>query len=478
MQTGLLGAGHVERHVAVGLGALDAGPAPPPAHVARELPPGLGDLPDPVDGLQEDRVGKLDLRYPEGARHVRPLPLHRLLEGAALVGTEEAVHRPGRGLQAPPAQPLALRYVRDAVALLVDGQVAHVAEEDGVGVVALAVVAYAADGVLVNVVRVSGLAVLPHGAHLEEALLLQAVHEDLEGVLGDGREPLGLAVLVHQGEPLVVFLVHVVLHHLVQVFGGLLHKAVVGWVTGWGIRVVERRVEDCEVGDEAGDGGRGVVGGVGGGVVGGGWGLLGRASLAFVLGGGGFAALRGRRRLRLALGPALRRAEGGGRRGGGGSRRAWVERVFRGRFGGFFCRLFVALFLAQVHGVQVMVDLYAVVLVVEFHLHHALRLCPREIPPGPPPHYPGRPRGAARTDALTALVPAPRDPGGGADLPEVVHDAGQASVVFETGGAFEGNLVTPDALDDSGEVVFFVLHLSVRSQKQQNMVCELFLFYL
>lgn len=90
---------------------------------------------------------------------MRPARVIRLLEGATLVGAEGAVDGPAGGLQAAAAQPLALGDVRNAVALLVDGQVAHVAEQDHVAVLTLAVVADAAHGVLVNEGAGVGLAI-------------------------------------------------------------------------------------------------------------------------------------------------------------------------------------------------------------------------------------------------------------------------------------------------------------------------------
>lgn len=81
---------------------------------------------------------------------MRPARIVRLLEGAALVGTESAVDRPAGRLQAAAAQPLALGDVGHAVALLVHRQVAHVAEQDHVAVLTLAVVADAAHGVFVD----------------------------------------------------------------------------------------------------------------------------------------------------------------------------------------------------------------------------------------------------------------------------------------------------------------------------------------
>jgi len=90
------------------------------------------------------------LRDPEGTHHVSPARVVRLLEGAPLVGAEGAVHGAAGRLQAAAAQPLALGDVGHAVALLVHRQVAHVAEQDHVAVLTLAVIADAADGVFVD----------------------------------------------------------------------------------------------------------------------------------------------------------------------------------------------------------------------------------------------------------------------------------------------------------------------------------------
>ena len=90
----------------------------------------------------------MDLGYPDGAKDVDPEARVGLLEGAVAVGAQDALDLRGRRLDAAAAQPLALGDVGHAVALLVHGQVAHVAEEDGIAVVAFAVQADAAEGVL------------------------------------------------------------------------------------------------------------------------------------------------------------------------------------------------------------------------------------------------------------------------------------------------------------------------------------------
>ena len=70
------------------------------------------------------------------------------------------------------------------------------------------------------------LAATSSGTHLVVALkvglLLQAVHEVLKHLLGDGRHAVGPPLVVHDVQPDVVLLVNVVLHLLVQ----LLHRLV------------------------------------------------------------------------------------------------------------------------------------------------------------------------------------------------------------------------------------------------------------
>ena len=71
-------------------------------------------------------------------------------EGAVLVGAENAGNCHARRQRAPLAQPLTFRYVRHTVAILMHGNVAQVTEQDLIGVLALAVVANAADSVVVD----------------------------------------------------------------------------------------------------------------------------------------------------------------------------------------------------------------------------------------------------------------------------------------------------------------------------------------
>ena len=71
--------------------------------------------------------------------------------------------------------PTALNWLKSCRAecslSLVDSEVAHVAEENGIGVVTFTIVADAADSILINVVHV-GVGHIPHCLAFKEALFL------------------------------------------------------------------------------------------------------------------------------------------------------------------------------------------------------------------------------------------------------------------------------------------------------------------
>ena len=69
------------------------------AHSAGQFPARRGNVPDAVDGLQEDCVGEPDLGDPETTDHVRPATIIGLFEGTASVGTQATLHRPTRRLE-------------------------------------------------------------------------------------------------------------------------------------------------------------------------------------------------------------------------------------------------------------------------------------------------------------------------------------------------------------------------------------------
>ncbi|KAI3488261.1 hypothetical protein L1887_47800 [Cichorium endivia] len=224
-EAGLARAGDVEGGEAGAIVALDAGAHSVPAEVALELPPCLWDALDAVDGFHVDGVADAGFGHPHGAEEMGPLARGCLLEGAALVRAEEAGHGAVGGDGALATEPLALGDVWDAVAVLVDGEVAAVAEYDCVRVFGFAIVAdgalavFASLGVCVVVVcaccSVGGCGAWTYfgrdACHEVEPLLLELVEDDLESLVGDGVEAVLAALLVECIEPLLVLLVHVVL---------------------------------------------------------------------------------------------------------------------------------------------------------------------------------------------------------------------------------------------------------------------------
>lgn len=141
----------MKRRVAVLLVALDArAHAASTTNETHELPASAIDVLDADDGLEEYGVGEMHLGYPDGAHDMHPLAAIGLLVRARLViRTQYALNGRRWRLYAATTQPLALGYVRHAVAFLVHCQVAHVAEQYHVRVETLAVETYAAECVLV-----------------------------------------------------------------------------------------------------------------------------------------------------------------------------------------------------------------------------------------------------------------------------------------------------------------------------------------
>ena len=97
----------MKRHVAVRLVALYASAyVALAAYIAHELPASAVDGLDSDDWLEEDRVGKVHLRYPNGANDVRPQTAIGLLERTGAIRAEYARDRSGRGLYAASTEPL------------------------------------------------------------------------------------------------------------------------------------------------------------------------------------------------------------------------------------------------------------------------------------------------------------------------------------------------------------------------------------
>lgn len=109
------------------------------ADAARQPSSSRRHLLDLRDRLERLDVSEPDLRDPESTQDVRPLPMVCLLHRTTRYRTKDAADRSFGCHLARTAQPLALGYVRDPVALLVDSEVAPVAEQDDVCVLAVVV---------------------------------------------------------------------------------------------------------------------------------------------------------------------------------------------------------------------------------------------------------------------------------------------------------------------------------------------------
>jgi len=79
----------MEGDVAAVLVALDTSTNPSlTTHPTCELPSGRWYVPDAVDGLKEDRVGKTHFWDPKATYHVSPSAIVGLFEGTPSVGTK------------------------------------------------------------------------------------------------------------------------------------------------------------------------------------------------------------------------------------------------------------------------------------------------------------------------------------------------------------------------------------------------------
>lgn len=140
----------MECFVAAFVHALDAstslalithGTGQPPS--SRRYPMKLGDR------LQELNTAEPDLRDPQSTNDVGPTAVVCALDGAAAYRTHAARDVVGNAGLTSPTQPLALGNVRYAVALLVNGKVTRITEQNCVDVCAFVVTAYCTNGVVV-----------------------------------------------------------------------------------------------------------------------------------------------------------------------------------------------------------------------------------------------------------------------------------------------------------------------------------------
>jgi hypothetical protein len=108
-------------------------------NVTLETPASFVDVFNTNDGLKEDSVSEVNLRYPNGANHVCPLALIGLLERAVFVRTQDTADGRRWRLYAFTTQPLTLGYIWHSVAFLMHGQITHVTKQNQVTVHAFTV---------------------------------------------------------------------------------------------------------------------------------------------------------------------------------------------------------------------------------------------------------------------------------------------------------------------------------------------------
>lgn len=175
----LLSTSHVKSGIAIALVTLNACPnSSSLANIAGQSPPGRRNALDTVDRLQEHCVCEPNLRDPESTDNVSPGSWSvSLFESSTSVWTKDTVDCPGWTLKASSAEPLAFWNVGDAVTVLMNGEIAHVAEQNCVAVLAFAVHADAADSIFVGGDSSSSVGLL-----LEVRLLLETIHQQLESV--------------------------------------------------------------------------------------------------------------------------------------------------------------------------------------------------------------------------------------------------------------------------------------------------------
>lgn len=158
-----------------------------------------GHLLDFRDRLEQLDISESHFRNPEGAENVRPHAAVRLLHGAVRHRAKDAADRAGRRCLTPTTEPLTLGNVWDSVAILMNGKVATVAEEDDVAVLTVTVEADCTDDVVVFGGRVGAGGTLRLGSRV--AFFLQPIHHPLEHILVKNLLPRLLPMFVIKPQP-------------------------------------------------------------------------------------------------------------------------------------------------------------------------------------------------------------------------------------------------------------------------------------
>ena len=141
VQPALPRACQMERPIAPSITALDTRTHSLVADVAQQFPSAWRNLFDIGDGLHQRRIAYLYFGNPDSTEKVGPFCVVRLLESAAFMRTENAAWTRVANKLALPTQPLPFRNVGNSIALLVHSQVAAIAENDRVRILAVAIVA-------------------------------------------------------------------------------------------------------------------------------------------------------------------------------------------------------------------------------------------------------------------------------------------------------------------------------------------------
>lgn len=167
---------------------------------AGESAPCGGHLLDFRNRLEQLNISESDFWDPEGTENMRPHAAVRLLHGAVRHRAKNAADRASRRRLTPTAEPLALGDVRYSVALLMNGKVATVAEENDICVLTVAVETYCTDDVVVFGGRESTAGgTLRLGSRV--ALFLQPIHHPFKHILVKNLLPQLLPMFVIKPQP-------------------------------------------------------------------------------------------------------------------------------------------------------------------------------------------------------------------------------------------------------------------------------------
>jgi hypothetical protein len=114
------------------------------------------------------------------------------------------------------------------------GEVTHVAEQYDIAVCTLAVITDAAYCILINIL-VGITSILA----FEVAFLLQAIHEQLEYILGNRSKTLSFSFFIHNFQPLGILVVRTIFNLFIELFRCPLYESEICSGSGRGIKFTE-----------------------------------------------------------------------------------------------------------------------------------------------------------------------------------------------------------------------------------------------